>query len=47
MDASNFRIRCPQLDLLRRDLIEAYGSLEDHDLFVTGRNPQMRLTRCT
>lgn len=40
MNADNFRMPCPQLDLLRRDLIEAYRSLEDRDVFVVSGDPK-------
>lgn len=35
-------MRCPQLDRLRSDLIEAYRRLEDQDLFIIADNPDAR-----
>ena len=40
MTAKIFGMRCPHLDRLRSDLIEAYRRLEDNDLFVIANNPE-------
>ncbi len=34
MDASTAIMRCPHLDRLNRDLIEAYRIVEDRDIFT-------------